>query len=262
MALITNIGLYNTLVTDNNGTQYTISPGANVTVPNADLDYTDFSDGVARGWISVVGWFAPSVSSSNPVVFPVGSNISTQSIAITPATDAMFVLAPGDSQLGRVSGNTSLVGLTIIRPADVVAYSALDTVSSSTTAPILNTFVNLGRTLTGSGYIVKARLVSNQSTLMARFRLNMYSSAPGLINDNLPFTELWDNRLIRVGHIDFDACTTEGVGSTSSSSLNSSTRLAFVCSNSRNLHCILETKDSFTPISAQNFYVELTVENN
>lgn len=169
----------------------------------------------------------------------------------------------GETHLGEVGGRTVVASASFTRPADTTAYTAKDTVSNSTSVPTVLTFSNLARIAGGSGYITKARLLTNQSTNTARFRLHLYHTAPTAINDNSPFTLLWANRAIRVGYIDFDAATTEGTGSDSASALNSVIRLAFSCTSaSRTLYGALEAIDAFTPASGQEFFAELTAELN
>lgn len=162
-----------------------------------------------------------------------------------------------------VAGSTQPSTASFTRPANTTAYAALSTVSDSTSAPTLLTFSNIARIAAGTGYITKARLMTDGATNVARFRLHLYHTAPTQINDGSPFTELWVNRANRIGRIDFDACFTEGTGSTAAGSLNTAVRLAFGCdSGLQAVYGILESLDPFTPASGQNFYIELTAEQN
>lgn len=172
-------------------------------------------------------------------------------------------IAGGESHLGSVGGNGSVSSVSFARPADTTAYAAKDAVSNSTSAPTVLTFSNIARVNQGNGYIVKARLMTDQSTNVSRFRLHLFHTAPTAINDNAAHTLLWANRANRIGHIDFDACQTEGSGSDAANSINRVERLFFQCaSGSRALYGLLETLDVFTPASAQNFYIELSAEIN
>jgi hypothetical protein len=165
--------------------------------------------------------------------------------------------------IGQVGGSMAYVGVTLTRPADTTAYAAKDAVSNSTSAPTVLTFTDLARVNAGSGYIVKARLMTNQSTNTARFRLHLFHTAPTAINDNAAYTMLWANRANRIGYIDFAACSTEGSGSDAAFTQNDTVRLPFVCAAAtRNVIAMLETLDVFTPASAQVFYLELTVDQN
>lgn len=172
-------------------------------------------------------------------------------------------IAAGETHVGEVGGKMAVVGVTLTRPADTTAYAAKDAVSDSTSAPTVLTFANLARINAGSGYIVKARLMTNQSANIARFRLHLYHTAPTAINDNAAHALLWANRANRIGYIDFSACQTEGSGSDAANGVNDAVRLSFVCaSGSRAVYGLLETLDAFTPASAQVLYVELTADLN
>ena len=173
-------------------------------------------------------------------------------------------LYPSENHVGIVSGQTVAVSTSFNRPTNVTAYAALGTIADSTTAPTILTFTNIARINGGSGYIVKARIATDQITNVARIRLHLYSSAlPLTINDSSPYTELYTNLANKIGHIDFDMLNTEGVGSTAASALNSSARLAYICvPGSRNIYGMIETRDIFTPTSGQKFFIELTTEQN
>ncbi len=168
-----------------------------------------------------------------------------------------------DDMIGQVGGYMATVPVTLTRPADTTAYAAKDAVSNSTSAPDVLTFSKLARLPGGSGYIVKARLMTNQSTNTARFRLHLYHTTPTAINDNAAHTLLWANRANRIGYIDFAACATEGTGSDAANSQNDTVRMPFVCaSGSRAVYGLLETLDAFTPASGQIIYVELSTDLN
>jgi hypothetical protein len=170
-----------------------------------------------------------------------------------------------NSSFYTVGGNLVRVAASeLTRPSNVTPYTALDAVSNSTTAPSLPTFTNAARVTAGSGYIVKARLMTDQKTCTARFRLHLFHTAPTAINDNSPYTLLYANVLNRLGWIDFDALGTEDpTNSTAAATQNIDVRLAFVCASaSRDLYGMLETRDAFPPASGQEFTVELTIDQN
>lgn len=150
----------------------------------------------------------------------------------------------------------------ITRPADTVAYAIADAISNSTTSPTILTFTGMARTSGGSGYITKARAMTNQSGNTQRLRLHLYNVAPTAVNDNAPQTVLYANRAGYVGTIDFTGLSTEGTGSDTAFSINNSPRLPFVTSGSASLFGMLETLDAFTPTSAQTFFIGLTAEQN
>jgi hypothetical protein len=195
---------------------------------------------------------------------PLGQQVMASSVAVT--------IASNQSALA-VKGNIIVSSLTLTRPADSNAYIAKDVVSNSTSSPSVLTFTNIVSTGGQSGYLVKGRLLTNQSTNVARFRLHLYTVAPTAIADNAPFTLLATNAANRIGYIDFPACQTEGSGSDAANSmytigtLNNLTiqspqgAIPFV-SATRSLFGILETLDAFIPASEQTFFIELTADVN
>lgn len=158
-------------------------------------------------------------------------------------------------------GYTTLTAVDFVRPADVVAYGVNDAIADSTTAPTILTFTNAARTAGGSGYVVRARVMTDQSANVAVYRLHLFRSTVAAINDNAPFTTLIANRANYLGYIEFPAASTEGTGSDAAVTQNLDTRLAFVASGT-SLFGILQTKLGFTPVSGQRFYVELGIEQN
>lgn len=165
-----------------------------------------------------------------------------------------------------VSAGSVVVGVELTRPADTTAYAAKDVVSDSTSAPTVLTFANFARANGGTGIIVRARLMTDQKTNTAAYRLHLFHTAPTAINDNSPYTMLYANAAYRIGMIDFPACATEdSTNSTAAASMRPSAdgssgppNLWFGCAaESRAIYGVLETTGAFTPASGQKFYVEL-----
>jgi len=182
-------------------------------------------------------------------------------VAVSSGSVDVTTLPAGEVHLGEVGGKGSVVAVTLTRPNDTNAYAAKDAVSDSTGSPTVLTFTNVARVNAGTGYIVKGRLLTDQSTNVARFRLHLFNVSPTAINDNAAYTLLWANRAGRLGYIDFDACQTEGTGSDCASSLNDTVRLHFAAAAAfRTLYGLLETLDAFTPAAEQNLYIELSAE--
>lgn len=169
-----------------------------------------------------------------------------------------------------VKGNINVSPVTVTRPANSDPYIARDVVSDGSVI----TFANAVNKAGNSGYIVKVRLITNQSTNTARFRLHLYTTAPSPIADNAPFTLLAANAALRIGYIDLPACQTEGFASDAANTLwtmgglnNASIQtpqgaLSFKTTASTSVFGILETLDAFTPTSGQTFFVELTFDVN
>jgi len=188
----------------------------------------------------------------------ISKGTQTNDVAVTLDSEAV-VLGASETHVGEVGGNGDVVAATFTRPANVTAYASKDTVSDSTGSPTVLTFTNVARVNAGTGYIVKARIMTDQSTNVARYRLHLYNVAPTAINDNAAWTLLWANKEERIGHIDFDGCQTEGTGSDCANAVNATVRLHFAAAT-RTLYGLLETLDAFTPASGQNYYIELSAE--
>lgn len=182
---------------------------------------------------------------------------------------ANSAISAGENHIGEVGGRLKRSSAEFTRPADTTAYVARDVVSNSTGGTTLMQF-DLARVAGGSGYISKARLVTNNKTPTPRLRLWLYTiSNPTVAADNAPFTLLWSNRANRIGYIDFPALASEDpTNSDSASSIATSgtaftVPLAFICAaNDTKLYGILETLDGFPPASSQQFFVELTADLN
>jgi len=175
--------------------------------------------------------------------------------------------AAGENHVGEVGGNLRSASHEYTRPANTTAYAAKDVIADSTASPVVMTFSNIARVAGGGGYITKARLLTDQKTNTARFRLHLYHTAPTAINDNDPMLLLYANKADRIGFIDFPACSTEDA--TNSTAANAfatpnvsgcNLPLEFTSSGGRNLYGILETLDAFTPASGQKVYVELSAD--
>ncbi len=181
--------------------------------------------------------------------------------AVTAITNA---LPAGENHLGEVAGNTSQVLVTITRPSDTNAYAALDSVNTSTSAPTIITFTNAMRVTGASGYVTLVKLLTDQSTNVARLRLHLFNvNNPTLPNDNAAYAMKWADRAGYLGAIDLPAFATEGTGSDCARTENAGNLLAVkAAGGDRNLYGLLETLDAFTPTSAQNFHLELATESN
>lgn len=175
--------------------------------------------------------------------------------------------ATSEAFTGHVGGTMTRAMVDFYRPTGTSAYIALDAVTNSTgTSTVLN-FSNIARIPNGSGYVVKALLMTDQFSNTARFRLQLYNYSPSPVSDNDAFPLLWTNRNIKVGFLDFPAMISCGSGSSSAVALltppNGYTPLAFICvSGSSNLYGILETLDAFTPAHNQAFHIELEADVN
>lgn len=185
----------------------------------------------------------------------IGDSSSIGPIQVTSTPSA------SELHLGEVAGNTVTVGVSFTRPANTTAYAANDVVGTQTTGVV--TFTNAARINAGSGYITKARIITNQAANAANYRLWLYNVAPTAIADNAVNTLLFADAAKLIGHIDFNLPVSSGSGSDAAAVLSGNVRIAFAAAaGTRNIFAVLETLTVFTPASGQQYYVELSFENN
>ena len=145
------------------------------------------------------------------------------------------------------------------RPANTTQYAVSDAVGDGRVL----TFPGMVSRVGGSGFILKARLMVNDTTTTsALFRLYLYNSPPAAIADNAQKTLLFANREKRVGYIDF-VLSTEGTGSDAAGSLQLNLNIPFVAApNDTNLYGVLAALATYTPAAnSTNWFIELTTES-
>jgi hypothetical protein len=158
----------------------------------------------------------------------------------------------------KAVGFQATVSTTLTRPADTNAYAAGDAVSNATSSPTILTFSGAARAAGGSGLILSARHVKNNTTA-ANFRLWLYRQTVAAVNDNAPFPLLWANRANRVGFIDFNH-STGGTGSDSSSALATFVNLPFSAAGTALFGQL--TTAGYTPTSGEQHFLELSIAQN
>lgn len=170
----------------------------------------------------------------------------------------LFLLLINSCIFAQTVTRTATVEIT--RPANATAYAALDAVSNSSTAPTVLSFKDLGASGSGQaqGVVIGALLTTDQTTCTARFKIYLFSSSPTAINDNAAFTLLYADNSKYIGSISFDACATDGSGSTNATSLNTTIRLPVTLPIGTYIYGLLETLDAFTPASGQKIFIRLT----
>lgn len=167
-------------------------------------------------------------------------------------------------------GNKSEVSVEITRPANATAYIANDVVSGTTTATIPSTFAISTtaklqqRGLGLGGYIVGARLKTDQESNTARFRVHLWNAnTPTLPADNAAFNRLYADNAKCIGSFSLAAMTSPAsVAGASDSAIEDFTlRIPFVgAADDPNIYATLETLDGFTPTSGQKFTLTLLAE--
>ena len=164
-----------------------------------------------------------------------------------------------------VRGSYTSVQVGKTRPANTTAYSANDVVSEHATTGTVWTFSNLARQHSTSGYIVKARIITDEVTGQTqRLRLYLFNAAPtGELDDNVASTTpQYADEAQTVGIIDFDALDNTISGADSSMSQRDDLRLSVKAANTdRDIYGILVTLDAFTPVSGQQFTITLEMEH-
>ena len=245
-------------------TLYASEPGA---VQGSDSLYTYQNTGTgtativgsnnAVNWTSVANVVSgASYTGSHAYAFLMMTGSTEVSVSRGAAGDNSF----SSSNPLPVGGKSVQKSASFTRPADTTAYAANDAIADSTSAPTLLSFANCANANGGQGYIVKTRLLTNQKTCTARFRLSFYHTAPSPVNDNAPKPMLYANKDKLIGRIDLDPCTTEDTTSDAAFAL-STALMPYVCAAAdTTIYCILTTLDAFTPASAQQFYLEITCE--
>ncbi len=181
----------------------------------------------------------------------------------TASTDVITTQGIAGGVPLAVAGTTVRLSATLTRPNDSAPYAVGDSVNSSTSAPTYISFANISRVASGSGYITKAKIVTDQVACVAQMRLWLFSTnvTPFKSNDNAAFLIKYADKDICLGYIDFPAMATEGA-SDCAQAFDASLRLAFTADANSTIYGLLETKTVFTPGAQQNFYITLTAEQN
>src|SRR3972149_10686800 len=122
------------------------------------------------------------------------------------------------------------------------------------------TFTKLAGKPGGSGYIVGAKLTTDDKTVTARFRVHVFHTAPTQIIDNDPMSLLYADKIKRIDSFDLPGMSTEdATASTGAESINNDLRIRFLADGgNEDLYAMLSDIDGFTPASVQKFYLELT----
>ncbi len=171
-------------------------------------------------------------------------------------------LATSNLHIGQMGGETIEASASFTRPANTTPYAANDAVNNSAGAPSAMEFT-VARVASGSGYITKARIVTNVAIVAPQLRLWLFNAAaPAQDGDNVAAGVYWANRASMVGYIDFPYMATEGASGNAAHALTTDVRLPFIADASMKLYGILFTRTAFTPTSAQEFYVSLAAEQN
>jgi hypothetical protein len=193
-------------------------------------------------------------------------------VFVDAATNAMLTksasgaLASGEAHIGEVGGNMLTISAEMTRPADTTAYTAGDVVSNNATTTTPVQLANIFRVASGSGYIVKLRLVTDKKSITPRLRLHIFNvNTATVAADNAPYKELYADSDKRLGYWDMPAMITaaDTTNSDMSRTLDLNCRIAVTAANgSRDLFVVYEALDGFTPASGQKFNITAVMDNN
>lgn len=169
--------------------------------------------------------------------------------------DAISASVAGTLKVGSTLANTAQ---TVTRPANTTAYSVNDAIGTATTHVVqLDSALRTG---VFTGYVTKAVLETSQAACVAQIRVHLFRSAPTAIVDNAALAILIADESNYLGFFDMPAFAQEGAGSTAALSVLA---LQFpIVGTSTTIFAALETKTAFTPDSAQQFKIRLTVDQN
>lgn len=196
--------------------------------------------------------------------------INAANTARTTATivqAVQLVNAAGAVDRAVVGGIKNRVSAAFTRPADTNVYAAKDTVADATSGALVMTFTGMARITGGGGYIVKATIMTDQTTNTEQFRLHLFNASPTALQDNAACTApLYASASSYVCSITFPGCATEGTGTTAAyanatpNSAGANLPMSFTCAADANLYGLLEATVGFTPASGQKFTVILSSE--
>jgi hypothetical protein len=218
--------------------------------------------GTTEGYQEVVIVSGTSGSSSigkNEDSAAISGDAGTPAMAIRKATPANTSDTDGDYEILQMSGGRLWVSalseaishtttVTLTRPSDTTAYTALDVIGDTNGSAIL-TFANMSKTGGGDVIITSVELeidVAAKPSGMDGFYLHLYNASPTAIADNAAFNFPSADRGKKLGKILIASPTDEGDTLFSDNDqINKHIKLS-----STNLYCILQTVGAYTPTSA------------
>lgn len=167
----------------------------------------------------------------------------------------------------NVIGQQVVVTVTKTRPADTDAYSAGDVISESTSAGTTWTFDAVVHSNGGSGRIVRAAFLDDDTAHTNQVALLLFSVTPtSALDDNGantgPILADSDNF---IGSIDFDASKDYGTGFSFAVATegNSKLPLSFRCEEGDDaIYGILVAVDALTPTSGEVFRINLDIDQD
>lgn len=145
-------------------------------------------------------------------------------------------------------------------------YHAADVISEATSSGTAWTFSAIASMDGGSGFIWKAKVISETTALTARLVLYLFIDTPTCeLDDHASNTaEVWADRANSVGKIEFPPLSENGTGAseaTASPATSDSIPLTFKCASGvDDLIGVLVAIDAFTQVAGKSIRIELTAE--
>lgn len=238
----------------------TITRPENVTA-YAAKDIINFTSGVVTG-----------ATNTNPII--VSTSAAHGLVDRQPVTIASVVgntNANGTHFVKFLTTTTFALYSDALFATPVVGNAAYTSGGTTTTMGFLP---NIFRDASGAGYLTKIRVLNSNEGDVWKPRIHLFSAPVTSFADNALMGLVFANRASYLGSVDLvaftaedttpgDACAT--IWTPGKADVLGNTQGVLAIKNntsSRDLYFLLETQDAFTPSSAQQFYVELTVENN
>lgn len=171
----------------------------------------------------------------------------------------------GVSTVGKVH---EIIGVSVTRPADTTQYAAGEVLTDGTAAAL--EFTGCGRTLRGSGEIVRATLIDSAAqATKGDFELWLFSVEPAAFGaDNAVFTPTDAELASIVGIIAFAGSAAFVGDATAGAGGNcvyqaAGVNLPFECADAdQALYGVLVVRSTYTPVSAEIFTVLLHVRQD
>jgi hypothetical protein len=172
-------------------------------------------------------------------------------------------LLAGETHVGQVGGESAIIGGTITRPADTVAYVAGDLVANSTTAgSVVPLACAAARINAGTGVVRRARLSTTKTGLAGTevFRIHLFKTAPTVANGDNGAFSCNGVAAILLGYIDvtMDRIFTDGAKGIGVPAVGS--EIMFQAgAGTTNIYALVEARGAYTPISGEVLTVALEV---
>lgn len=185
-----------------------------------------------------------------------GTQTTSNSLAINPASDASFVVGAGTNFIGRSGVRTFRAAANFTRPADTTAYAVNDAITNSTSSPTVLSadLASFGGANNGFICITNARVISDaaQSTL----------PLANVIIFNQTFTATNDNSALSItdavaqtGGIVIPCLNTYNLGANSRCVSDNGQWIMQLGAASTSIFFTLQAANAYTPVSGERFDV-------